>query len=192
MGETVKDRSGRAFQVERRGGRARMVPFGGRSFRAVLTQANDTNSILDNPDNRPTLVRALVDVGYLKPDEADDATMEDLRPLVTSALSSGALSFVTRRGRFRPLCDINAAAPAESLADEVVEEVRATHTLEIELVDEDDEPVPNEPFRVELPNGEIVNGNLNALGKAMLTGIADSGNCKVTFPRLDEATWGPG
>lgn len=193
MNDTVQDRSGVSFDIQRRGAGHHSAPFGGRSFRAVLTQADNTRSILDNDDNRSTLARAMADVGRIDRSEVDTITMAELRPHVEAALARGSISFVTRQRRFRPLCDIDAVEPAETLTEGMEEEeVRATHTLEIELVDEDDEPVASEPYRVELPNGDVVNGRLNAQGKAMLTGIVDSGNCKVTFPNLDEATWGPG
>jgi len=62
--------------------------------------------------------------------------------------------------------------------------------LEIVLVDEDDpsQPVPFQRYRVELPDGTVHEGQLDADGKARLEGVA-AGDCKVTFPDLDEAEW---
>jgi hypothetical protein len=56
--------------------------------------------------------------------------------------------------------------------------------IEIELVDQDDKPVPRAPFTIELPDGTIRRGNLNHLGFARVDGI-DPGSCKVRFPKLE-------
>lgn len=120
-------------------------------------------------------------------------THEEVRALSEEAFASGAISLVPYERNLRPICDINSAEPAEVLSEglEPEEDLRVTHTLELELVDEDDQPVANEAYQVELPGGEVVQGRLNGQGKALLTGIRDAGNCKVTFPRLDESAWVP-
>ena len=60
--------------------------------------------------------------------------------------------------------------------------------IEIELVDERGRPVPNERYSIELPDGAVRNGSLDAQGLARLDGI-QPGTCKVTFPRLDGREW---
>src|ERR1043166_7877152 len=57
--------------------------------------------------------------------------------------------------------------------------------VETELVEKKTKPVPGEPYRVTLPDGEkVVTGTLDEKGFARVEDI-DPGTCKVTFPRLD-------
>ena len=61
--------------------------------------------------------------------------------------------------------------------------------IEIELVDEEKNPVPGERFKITLPDGETVaEGTLNEKGFARVDGI-DPGTCKITFPELDQEAW---
>lgn len=75
--------------------------------------------------------------------------------------------------------------PPESPGMEPVE----THWIEIELVGEDDMPIPGEAFRVELPDGTVTQGTLDHRGFARITGLPTTGACKVLFPRLDQDAW---
>lgn len=68
------------------------------------------------------------------------------------------------------------------------DEEKETTWIEIELVDEDDNPVPSERYEIELPDGSITRGTLDQKGFARVEGI-DPGNCKVTFPELDQECW---
>ena len=63
------------------------------------------------------------------------------------------------------------------------------HWIEIELVGEDDNPIPWEEYEVTLPGGETVRGYLDEDGWARVEGIARPGGCRVTFPRLDQEAW---
>lgn len=62
--------------------------------------------------------------------------------------------------------------------------------VEIELVDEEDQPVPGEKYRVELPDGSVAEGTLDEKGFARIDGI-DPGTCKICFPELDKEAWEP-
>lgn len=65
------------------------------------------------------------------------------------------------------------------------------HWIEIKLVDTENNPIPGEPYRVTLPDGQTVaEGTLDEKGVARVEGI-DAGTCKVTFPNLDESAWKP-
>ena len=61
--------------------------------------------------------------------------------------------------------------------------------IEIEMVDEDNKPVPSEKYRITLADGETVaEGTLDEKGFARVDGI-DPGTCKITFPDLDKDAW---
>jgi hypothetical protein len=63
--------------------------------------------------------------------------------------------------------------------------------IEIELVDEDQNPVPGEAYRITLPDGQTVaEGTLDDKGFARVEGI-EQGTCKITFPNLDREAWEP-
>jgi type VI secretion system secreted protein VgrG len=65
------------------------------------------------------------------------------------------------------------------------------HWIEIELLDEDDNPVPGETYRITLPDGTTVaSGTLDHKGRARVDHI-DPGTCQVTFPKLDKDAWQP-
>jgi hypothetical protein len=56
------------------------------------------------------------------------------------------------------------------------------------LVDEQDNPVPNEAYEITLPDGSTFQGSLDGNGRARYDGIV-SGDCVVTFPNLNQAMW---
>lgn len=62
--------------------------------------------------------------------------------------------------------------------------------IETKLVDEDDHPVPDEAYAVQLPDGSTARGRLDSEGLARIEGI-DPGQCKVTFPELAHSSWDP-
>lgn len=63
--------------------------------------------------------------------------------------------------------------------------------IEIELVDEDGNPVPGERYEVIAPDGQTVaRGTLDSSGFARVEGL-DPGECRVVFPELDEEAWEP-
>ena len=65
-----------------------------------------------------------------------------------------------------------------------------TSWIEIKLVDQDSNPVPGEAYRVQVPDGSTVEGDLDDSGFARVDGI-DPGTCQVTFPNLDGHSWHP-
>jgi hypothetical protein len=60
--------------------------------------------------------------------------------------------------------------------------------IEIEMVDEEDNPVPGMKYKVTLSDETVAEGTLDGKGFARLEGIP-KGNCKVTFPELDKEAW---
>lgn len=75
-------------------------------------------------------------------------------------------------------------------ASESESEQEETTWIEIELLDEDDQPVPGERYEIELADGRVVRGTLDPEGFARVEGI-EPGECTVTFPRLDKEAWEP-
>lgn len=74
-----------------------------------------------------------------------------------------------------------AAAPARAL--------RTPKTwIEIELIDDNGDPVPGEAFRIVLPDGRVVRGHLDSDGRARFGNI-DPGTCEVSFPGIDAPEW---
>lgn len=53
--------------------------------------------------------------------------------------------------------------------------------IEIVLVDSAEQPVPHEPYEVELPDGRVITGQLDADGFARVDGVR-AGQCVVRFP----------
>lgn len=69
------------------------------------------------------------------------------------------------------------------------DEAGKTSWIEIELVDERNEPVPGAKYCVTLPDGETVaEGTLDEKGWARVKGF-EPGECKITFPDLDKNAW---
>lgn len=62
------------------------------------------------------------------------------------------------------------------------------HWIEIQLRDEEDQPVANEEYLVQLTDGQEVRGYLDANGFARFD-LRDAGNCKVRFPNIDADAW---
>lgn len=67
-------------------------------------------------------------------------------------------------------------------APPLVEENDEEHWLQIRLVDDEGNPVAGERYRVELPDGTVIEGNLDSNGQARVNDIDDPGSAVVTFP----------
>lgn len=63
--------------------------------------------------------------------------------------------------------------------------------IEIELKDDDGNPVANEPYSVKLPDGSVAEGTTDNKGGAKIEGFKPGG-CEVMFPRLDKDEWKKG
>ena len=62
--------------------------------------------------------------------------------------------------------------------------------LAIELKDTLGNPVPNERYRIKLPDGSIQEGRLDANGRARVDGI-DPGSAQISYPDMDADDWHP-
>ena len=63
------------------------------------------------------------------------------------------------------------------------------HWVEIELIGEDNQPIPWEEYQIVLPNQDVVKGFLDQQGYARADGIRSGGACNIRFPRLDTEAW---
>ena len=79
------------------------------------------------------------------------------------------------------------STPASPVAGEPAEPVETTW-IEIELIDEADQPVAGERYELKLPDGKIRKGTLDANGLAHVEGLPP-GECQICFPDLDSAAW---
>lgn len=61
----------------------------------------------------------------------------------------------------------------------------------IELVDGDDQPVPDARYQLTLPGGQVREGRLDANGVASFPNLQNDGECIVCFPDIDEEAWAP-
>ena len=95
----------------------------------------------------------------------------------------------TYRGQMAAMSPIQATLAAAPTHDPNSEENKEKkHWIEIELVDEEGNPVPGEEYAITLPDGSVSTGTLDEKGFARVDGI-DPGTCQVTFPNLDKDAW---
>jgi hypothetical protein len=160
------------------------------SVRDVLDRLQRVTGVLQNRDNRDAMAQALADIGRTDPVSARSLEFAALRAQVEQALNDGALRLAPHVLELRPVVELIDVEPAP-LVEEAAEVIEATHTLELELLDPDGKPVANAPYSVELPGGDVVTGQLNALGKVLLSGIHGTGDCKITFTSYDQDAWVP-
>jgi hypothetical protein len=62
--------------------------------------------------------------------------------------------------------------------------------IEIDLMDQDDQPVAGVKYRIQLPDQSIFEGQTDANGKARIDNI-DSGQCTITLLTIDRREWSP-
>ena len=70
------------------------------------------------------------------------------------------------------------------------DKLRLRTFIVVELIGEDDKPIPGEAYEIRLPGGKIVSGTLDDRGSVRLDGIP-AGTCMVSFPKLDKEAWVP-
>jgi hypothetical protein len=70
------------------------------------------------------------------------------------------------------------------------DKLRLRTWIEVQLVGEDDQPIPNVRYVLTLPGGDTRTGTLDANGCVRIDGLP-AGTCKVSFPDLDQEAWVP-
>lgn len=119
---------------------------------------------------------AVSPVAPKKPFEADKANPGEVDKIKTAEQQSGT-------GKYGSPAEKPYKAPQ---TDE--EKEQKTSWIEIELVDEEGNPVAGEAIKVTLPDGTVFPGTLNEKGLCRIDGI-DPGTCQITFPNLDKDAW---
>ncbi|HEX7154488.1 MAG TPA: carboxypeptidase-like regulatory domain-containing protein [Thermoanaerobaculia bacterium] len=100
-----------------------------------------------------------------------------------AAASSAATAAATTEPATTPLQDEEAAKEEQPPpADE-------QHWIEVELLDDEGQPIADEAYVVELPDGSQKTGRTGADGRARIDGV-DPGTAKVSFPDLDKKLYG--
>ena len=70
------------------------------------------------------------------------------------------------------------------------DKLRLRTWIEVQLIGEDDKPIPYQNYVVILPGGTTKSGTLDENGSVRIDGIP-AGTCKVSFPDLDQDAWTP-
>jgi len=96
-----------------------------------------------------------------------------------------------RKGPRTVIVQLDVASEAEAVLGPDSNSETQTTWIAIELLGEDGKPIPGVAYQVTLPDGSTRDGTLDNTGKAMIRGIDPPGQCGVTFPQLDQQTWGP-
>ena len=105
-------------------------------------------------------------------------------------INSGGAALPGQPGRIvPPLAPMAAETQDAPWHQEPEDEDDEKSWIEIQLVDEADQPIAGERYRITLPDGQTVaEGTTNAEGMARVSGI-DPGTCQITFPDLDKDAW---
>jgi hypothetical protein len=134
----------------------------------------------------PHRLRALLNRSSSERGRAQDAVgvLGELRRMI----ERGELVFVALPQRSTSARPIQVEEPELHEPTGPEEIVEQTDWIEILVADEDDQPVRDVAFELELPDGSIRRGRTNADGIARCDRIP-SGTCKLTLVELDAQAW---
>jgi hypothetical protein len=141
-------------------------------------------------------VRRTLDAVYheLRGSRASAGSAAAHGPDIEHSLAS-ALRFAVHSGSLRvervdlPRGQAAAPSPVDSPARPALgPEPKPDAWIAIEVVDDDDKPVPKVAYRIECDDGRVRTGTTDRNGKAREEGIAP-GSCEVSFPALHETDW---
>jgi len=128
-----------------------------------------------------TPVEPIAPIKAIEADVADPGEVSELKAQQRQQQTGKYGS--TKVKPFRPPSEDGGAATASTAASEEEKEKKQSW-IEIELLGEDDQPIPGERYRVTLPDGSVDEGTLDPKGWARIEGFAP-GECQVSFPELD-------
>jgi type VI secretion system secreted protein VgrG len=129
-------------------------------------------------------------VSPLSPTEALEAVTAEPGAMAAAAAQPGTPLNMSLQ-QVAPAARTSAATDAPTHNPSAEENREKEHWIEIELLDEEGQPIAGEPYRITLVDGTTVaDGTLDEKGRARVDNI-DPGTCKVTFPDLDKDGWEP-
>jgi len=111
-------------------------------------------------------------------------------PLEADTPEPGDATKTKARGRSIPKSKLGTSQIGDMEEEKNEEEQEPTHWIEIHLKDPNGNPVPDEEYRVKLPDDSIVSGRLDDEGKARIEGV-QPGQCEVNFPQIHGDEWNP-
>jgi hypothetical protein len=117
--------------------------------------------------------------------QSDQLVLEELaRRLVTGELRARSVAMPPIEVPVGALLPVSEPREPKKLAPE------QPKWFEIELLDDGDPPAPmaGVKYKLELPDGTVIEGQLDDNGKARIA-VADPSKCKVTFPEFDDNEW---
>jgi len=152
-----------------------------------MVQINSAGAALSGSPG--SLVSPLSPTDPTEADDADPGAAAEMRS--GSAATPANLSLLAVAPAAMQARRQSAASDAPTHDPNSPENQDKKHWIEIQLLDEDGNPVPGEPYKITLPDGSTVaDGTLDDKGHARVSNI-DSGTCQVTFPNLDKEAWEP-
>lgn len=78
--------------------------------------------------------------------------------------------------------------PKNAKKDSKQDEDKKLSWIEIELIDNKDNPMSGEKYEIKLPDGTTSKGTLDGNGFARVEGF-EPGKCEVSFPKLEDDAW---
>lgn len=122
--------------------------------------------------------------------EADEAKPGEVAKVKAKQVESKTGKYGTQKApafKAPDPADAESGADATNQKNEDAEEEKKSWII-IELVGEDDKPIPGEKYEITLPDGTVASGTLDGKGFAKVEGF-EAGECKVSFPKLDKDAW---
>lgn len=157
---------------------------------ALRGSEEDRYQVVPHAEALPLLER-LTHWTALPHDEAQ--AVKDALPLVPTEWRPGpAARGILLIRIVERLWNIETAGGAEAVTPSQLSRAPAEeeqHFIQIELIDADDQPVPDQAYRIELPDGGIREGRLDKNGQAYIGGLPTGGVFKVCFPQIDTTEW---
>jgi hypothetical protein len=107
---------------------------------------------------------------------------------LTDAIQRGEIVLINTEAAGGGAASGLALAPAAAIPKE--RRVPQKTFVEFQLLDQDNEPVSNERYRLKITDGSVREGRLDSEGCVRVSNI-EPGDCRICFPDLDGDNWRP-